>query len=122
MNFLTVINESAYLIVLNFFLVLQLMNNKLSAKTKYVNFGYPMMILIGITMLVNMVVCIISVFISFKEAWQNYKKKKNQKLIAKTQKVDMDESSIVGLTDKISKVTKKKIVSLHQSKMKINRT
>lgn len=81
MNFLTVVNEMSYILVLCFFLVLNLINKSLSPRDRYYKFGYPMILLVAITMLINMVVCLVQAISGFIDLMKECKNKRKAKKV-----------------------------------------
>lgn len=66
MNLLTIVNEGSYILILFFYLGL-LFKKDMAAKKKHKYFGYPLCLLVAITIFINIGVCIISVCRSLSE-------------------------------------------------------
>lgn len=67
MTFLTLVNEVCYIVLLMFFLGLVLGKESIDEETKYYKIGYPMIIFMALTILINLVVCLIETFLAIKE-------------------------------------------------------
>lgn len=67
MTFLTLVNELSYIVLLTFFLGLDIGGKSIDEETKYYKIGYPMIIFMALTILINIVVCLIETFLAIRE-------------------------------------------------------
>jgi hypothetical protein len=75
MNFLTIVNEGSYILILIFYLGLYFFKeDSMTPKFRYVYFGYSLCLLVAVTILINIGVCIIEIVKGIKSACSKKKK------------------------------------------------
>ena len=61
MNVMTIVNEGSYILIMMFYFGLMLAGPDMEAKFRYQYFGLPLCFLVAITILINVIICIVSV-------------------------------------------------------------
>ena len=75
MNFLTIVNEASYIIILFLYLGLYAVpSSSMTPKSKYVYFGWTLCLLVAVTILINIGVCVMEMVKAAKGMCKKKKK------------------------------------------------